>query len=170
MRIELAASPQDAARLAHKLEEVNGVSRIALAREVLRAPELLTVSPTVAIDVQLAMLAAFAQLRSVSLWTLDKAKQVSCVRHVGEGGPSRGAKQLAQRLLSGESAEPIYAFRREEKPEITAELFLYCLNEFWDDHHSKDQTLDFREVAHGRGGPAAPGEQYAFTSGRGERL
>src|SRR5207247_9454536 len=26
--------------------------------------------------------------------------------------------------------EPIYAFRREEKPEITPELFAYCLHDF----------------------------------------
>jgi signal transduction histidine kinase len=106
MRVELAASPRDAARLAHQLQHVAGVSRIALAREVLRAPELLTVSPTVAVDVQLAMLAAFAQLRSASLWTVDDAEQVKCVRHVGAGGPTRAAKQLAQRLLAGESTEP----------------------------------------------------------------
>ncbi len=106
MRVELAASPQDAARLAQQVEEVTGLSRIALASEILRAPELLTVSPAVAVDVQLAMLTAFAPLRSASLWTFDDAEQVNCVCHVGEGGPSRGAKELAQRLLAGESAEP----------------------------------------------------------------
>jgi signal transduction histidine kinase len=106
MRVELAASPQDAARLAEQVEEVTGLSRIAVAREVLRAPELLTVSPTVAVEVQLAMLTTFASLRSASLWALDDAEQVNCVRHVGEGSPSRGAKELAQRLLGGESTEP----------------------------------------------------------------
>jgi signal transduction histidine kinase len=106
MRVELGASPREAARLAQQLQDVAGVSRIALAREVLRAPELLTLSPTVAVDVQLAMLTAFAPLRSASLWTLDDAEQVNCVRHVGEGGPSRGAKQLAQQLLAGENTEP----------------------------------------------------------------
>jgi signal transduction histidine kinase len=106
MRVELAASPQDAARLAEQVVQGTGLSRIALAREVLRAPELLTVSPTVAVDVQIAMLAAFAPLRSASLWALDDAEQVNCVRHVGEGCPSRGAKQLAQRLLGGEIIEP----------------------------------------------------------------
>jgi hypothetical protein len=54
---------------------------------------------------------------------------------------------------AGENAEPIYAFRREEKPEITPELFLYCLNEFWDSRHANDKSLTFREVAHGHGGP-----------------
>jgi signal transduction histidine kinase len=105
MRTELAASPQDAARLADKIEEVIGLPRIALAREVLRAPELLSLLPAVAIEVQLAMLVAFAPLRSASLWTLDDAEQVTCVRHVGDGGPSRGAKELAGQLLAGATAK-----------------------------------------------------------------
>jgi signal transduction histidine kinase len=110
MKVELVASPVDAARLAQQLEEIIGLSRIALAREVLRAPELLTVSPSVALDVQLAMLTALAPLRSASLWTLDDAEQIHCMRHVGEGAPSRGTKELAQRLLAGESI-PIGARR-----------------------------------------------------------
>jgi signal transduction histidine kinase len=101
MRTQLAASPQDAVRLADKIEEVIGLPRIALAREVLRAPELLSLLPAVAIEAQLAMLVAFAPLRSASLWTLDDAEQVTCVRHVGDGGPSRGAKELAGQLLAG---------------------------------------------------------------------
>jgi len=103
--VELAASVRDAARLAEQLEDVVGLSRIALAREVLRAPELLTVPPAVALEAQLAMLTAFTPLRSASLWTLDDVEQVNCVCHVGEGGPSRRAKQLARRLLAGESTE-----------------------------------------------------------------
>src|SRR5262249_22514667 len=58
LRAELAASPRDAARLAEEFEEITGLSRIALARELLRAPELLTLSPTVAVQAQLATLAA----------------------------------------------------------------------------------------------------------------
>jgi signal transduction histidine kinase len=105
MRTELAASPQDAARLAHELEDVIGLPRIAVAREVLRAPELLSLLPAAAIEVQLAMLVSLAALRSASLWTFDDAEQVICVRHVGESGPSRGAKELAARLLAGDCSE-----------------------------------------------------------------
>jgi signal transduction histidine kinase len=105
MRSELAASPHDAARLARRIEEVVGVSRLALAREVLGSAELLTVPATAAVEVQLAMLTALAPLRAASLWTLDDAEQIQCALHVGEGSPSRGAKQLAQQLLAGEGAE-----------------------------------------------------------------
>jgi hypothetical protein len=50
-------------------------------------------------------------------------------------------------------AEPVYAFRREEKPDITPALFVYCLNDFWEKRHGTENTVTFREVAHGHGSP-----------------
>jgi hypothetical protein len=49
--------------------------------------------------------------------------------------------------------EPVYVFRREEKRDITAELFVYCLNDFWCKHHGGEETLTFRDIAHGHGSP-----------------
>lgn len=49
--------------------------------------------------------------------------------------------------------EAIYNFRREEKPEISPELFVYCLNDFWEKRHPGALTLTFREAAHGHGSP-----------------
>lgn len=49
--------------------------------------------------------------------------------------------------------EPIYAFRRDEKPDITPELFWYCLQDFWQKRHGVEATLPLREVAHGHGSP-----------------
>ena len=49
--------------------------------------------------------------------------------------------------------ELIYVFRRDEKPEITPELFAYCLNDFWQRRHSAEKTLSFRQVAFGHGSP-----------------
>jgi signal transduction histidine kinase len=106
LRTELVSSPTDAARAAHEFEVITGLPSLALAREVLRAPELLTLLPTTAIETQLEMLVVLAQLRSASVWILDDAEHVTCLRHAGDGSPSRGAKELAGRLLVGESAEP----------------------------------------------------------------
>jgi signal transduction histidine kinase len=106
LKMEPSASLEEAARLAQQLEEINGIPRIALAREVLRAPEFLSLSPAVAVEAQLATLIAFAPLRNVSLWTLSTAEHANCMRHVGEGSPSRGARQLAERLLAGDISEP----------------------------------------------------------------
>lgn len=56
--------------------------------------------------------------------------------------------------------EPIYVFRRDEKPEITPELFAYCLADFWRQRHEKELTLQLREVAHGHG---SPGQIFKLT-------
>jgi hypothetical protein len=49
--------------------------------------------------------------------------------------------------------EPVYVFRRERKPEITPELFLYCLCDFWEKRHGSEQTLPLSEIANGHGSP-----------------
>ena len=49
--------------------------------------------------------------------------------------------------------EPVFAFRREKKPDITPELFVYVLNDFWNKRHPTEGTLALREVAHGHGSP-----------------
>lgn len=54
---------------------------------------------------------------------------------------------------SSGSREAIYGFRREEKSEITPELFLFCLNDFWQKRHQVESTLTLRQVAHGHGSP-----------------
>lgn len=45
--------------------------------------------------------------------------------------------------------ETVYAFRREPKPEITRELFEYCLDDYWTQWHATEATLTFRDVATG---------------------
>jgi signal transduction histidine kinase len=105
LRVELAAHPEEASRLARDAVNVAGVTPLAVARHVLRDPELLALSPGVAVEVQLAMLLAFAPLRSASLWTVDATGRTRCVRHVGQGSASRRTRELAQRLLVGDGAK-----------------------------------------------------------------
>lgn len=64
---------------------------------------------------------------------------------------SHGARQG-----EGGRWEPVYAFRREPKPEIGQALFDYCLHDYWQ-RFSSDQTLTFRSVAVG---PASPGQVF----------
>jgi hypothetical protein len=52
-----------------------------------------------------------------------------------------------------EKREPIYVFKRERKPEITPELFAYCLGDFWRTRHNSEQTLPLSEIANGHGSP-----------------
>jgi Protein of unknown function (DUF4007) len=61
---------------------------------------------------------------------------------------------IGERRVDGTGRrEAVYAFRREEKPEITPELFAYCLNDFWQQRWSLEKTLPFKEVAFGHGSP-----------------
>jgi hypothetical protein len=63
-------------------------------------------------------------------------------------------ERVGERKVDGSGRrEPIYAFRREEKPGITPELFAYCLDAFWKARTSAEGTLTFRDVAFGHGGP-----------------
>lgn len=56
-------------------------------------------------------------------------------------------------LDTGGRREAIYAFRREEKPDITPELFTYCIADFWRQRHPREETLPFKVVATGQGSP-----------------
>jgi Protein of unknown function (DUF4007) len=49
--------------------------------------------------------------------------------------------------------EPVYAFRREEKPSISAAIFAYCLNDFWQRMFPNEQTLSVRSLVNGVGSP-----------------
>jgi hypothetical protein len=52
-----------------------------------------------------------------------------------------------RRLDSTGKREVIYAFRREDKPEISPALFIYCIDDFWCRHRRNEQTLTFRDIA-----------------------
>ena len=103
LRVQLAASPTEAARLISRIEQDIGLPRIELGREVLTAPELLTIPADDAAKVQLGTLLAFAPLRAVSLWTRARDGRVTLTGHVGGGLPSRGAQRLAKQILAGET-------------------------------------------------------------------
>lgn len=49
--------------------------------------------------------------------------------------------------------EPVYAFRREPKPEISSSLFAYCLDDYWRLWHSKESTLSFSLLVNGHHSP-----------------
>lgn len=62
-------------------------------------------------------------------------------------------QRIGERELGGGRREPLYAFRREEKPEITPKLFAYCLKDFWMCRKATEKTLTLREVAVAHGSP-----------------
>jgi hypothetical protein len=54
---------------------------------------------------------------------------------------------------NGGKREPIYAFCRGEKPEISPELFVYCLFDYFCRRHKNESTISFREISVGHGSP-----------------
>lgn len=63
-------------------------------------------------------------------------------------------QKVGERKLDGTGKrETVYAFRRESKLEITSELFIFCLHDFWIKRHPHEKTLTFREVSVGHGSP-----------------
>jgi hypothetical protein len=54
---------------------------------------------------------------------------------------------------TGGRREALYAFRREDKLDITPELFAYSVADFWMRRHAVEETLPLKSVAIGHGSP-----------------
>ena len=68
--------------------------------------------------------------------------ELGLIQDIGERGTSDRGRR-----------ERIYAFRREEKPEITPEVFVHCLGDFWRKRRATEQTISFQDVAAAHGSP-----------------
>jgi hypothetical protein len=53
--------------------------------------------------------------------------------------------------------EKIYSFRTGEKPEISPELFIFCLHDYWTRWHPGEKTLSFGQVSVGE---CSPGQVF----------
>ena len=69
--------------------------------------------------------------------------ELGLLRHTG----------MTQSTIHEGRFEPKYAFRREDKPEITPSLFAYCLNEYWGTKHPQEQSIPFHVIVVGEGSP-----------------
>ena len=59
---------------------------------------------------------------------------------------------VGERRVDGSGRrEPVYAFRREAKPEITPALFEYCIDDYWRRQHAHEATLSYRDIATAQG-------------------
>jgi len=69
---------------------------------------------------------------------------------------------VGERDMGGHRREVVYAFRREEKPSITTELFSWALNDFWEKMHPNEKTLPVGVIATGVG---SPGQIFKIPEG-----
>lgn len=61
---------------------------------------------------------------------------------------------IGERKIDGTGKrEPIYAFRIEDKPDITPEIFAFALHDYWLKRRKTEKTLTFKEVTFGHGSP-----------------
>ena len=71
----------------------------------LRAPQLLELPPTAAVDVQLSMLRALAPVAEASLWVRAEDGRPECLVAIGDTATTRRFRAIALRTLDGHSAE-----------------------------------------------------------------
>jgi Protein of unknown function (DUF4007) len=62
--------------------------------------------------------------------------------------------KTGERAAEGQTRrEPVYAFRREEKPNISRGLFAFCVHDFWRRMYPNEMTLSVRTIVSGVGSP-----------------
>lgn len=61
---------------------------------------------------------------------------------------------VADRVRDGRR-ETVLSIRTDDKPEVSAATFIYCLDDFWTRHRANERTLSFRDIAFAPGGPGA---------------
>lgn len=62
-----------------------------------------------------------------------------------------------ERRIDGGRWETVFSFRRERKPEITQDLFEYCVLDFWERSSPDESTLGLRGLA---SAPGSPGQVF----------
>jgi len=67
-----------------------------------------------------------------------------------------GERQTA----NGGRHEAIYKFRREPRLGVTPQLFVFCIDDYWKNRRRTEQTLSFRDISIGQGGP---GQVFKLT-------
>lgn len=62
-------------------------------------------------------------------------------------------QKIGERTLESGGRETIYAFRREDKPDLPPSLFAYCVGDFWAKWNAGERTLTFRDISVSPGSP-----------------
>lgn len=91
--------------LAPLFERASEEVGIQLLTTALRAPQLLELPPTVALDVQLSILLALSAAAEASVWVRAEDGRAECLLTAGETAMTRRFRAIAQRTLDGRDEE-----------------------------------------------------------------
>jgi signal transduction histidine kinase len=109
LAVERAWRPQDTHRLISSLTEILKADADEIALQLLtgalRAPQLLELPPTVALDVQISMLFALSPVVEASVWVRGENGRPECLLAVGETAATRRFRAIAVRTLEGRDRE-----------------------------------------------------------------
>jgi signal transduction histidine kinase len=79
--------------------------RVGIHMRAVRNPELIELSPRLALETHLRMLVSLAKLGEASTWIADPFGGITCAVRIGDGDPTRRIRATARAVLSGESTE-----------------------------------------------------------------
>lgn len=102
--VDLAADPGEARRLIDDLQAQAGVHRVALGRELLRNGRLLELTASTAVEVTVALVAAFTDDVTVTLWSADDSET-----RLGAGrwDPAAPVPRIVTEALSHPTRRPL---------------------------------------------------------------
>jgi signal transduction histidine kinase len=87
-----------------RLEASAEIPRCALGREVLRAPQLLRLSPSEALEIQLVLVLAFTQARAAVLWARARDGELTMVAGAGEvDAMPAESQEMADTTITGDT-------------------------------------------------------------------
>jgi signal transduction histidine kinase len=92
-------------RLAALLKLAPEAAALQLFLGAVRAPQLLDLPPSVALETQLRLLVALAPVQEASLWTRDVTNRLDCLIAVGATTETRRFRAVAARALDGAFAD-----------------------------------------------------------------
>jgi signal transduction histidine kinase len=109
LAVERPWRPRDGEQLLASLSPLFRASSEEVAVQLLaaslRAPQLLELPPTAAVDVQLSMLRALAPVAEASLWVRAEDGRPECLVTIGDTATTRRFRAIALRTLDGHDTE-----------------------------------------------------------------
>ncbi len=143
LAVDLVADIPGSLRLLDDLEQIAGIPRVALGREVLRGSTLSKLPADLALQVQLSLLLIFTGTASISLWTRRVGEQVRMLGQAGDPGAGAGRVEATanQLLYAGGGGRPVAGDGWMARPLDRGQLPGAALVAFWGNADAQPEVL-----------------------------